>query len=513
MQATKIKKFSIALLAVIVLGAASYYGYKKYTSSKATATAKFATAKVKRTDIAVTVEGTGSVTSSEETDIYSSNGGIVQQLPFKLGDTVKSGDLFCSIEDTNSQKNIDTDKNNIAQKTLDLKNLEITLDNLYIKAPIDGTVKSVYAAAGDDVASLKPAYGGLAIITAGSDGSLEIPIPFPQSGKISQVYVSSGSSVKKGDTLFKLDDSTIKNNMEAIKLQIQQLQNDLNTQQKNLSKTSIVCPKDGIISTLNIKQGDYVDNTKLIAAIINPSSLEVVVPIDEMDIDKVKVGEDATIKADGIKDKTYTGHVEKISQTGKTTNNVTTYDVTLSLDNSERLKVGMNVNVTISVEKKTNVLAVPTEAVTERNGKKYVLVQSSSSGNGSNNKGTSNFQNNNGTNNNGNSNSQSYSGSSGNNSQSRNGSSRQSSTNRNLTSIPGRSVEVQTGIQNQNMVEILSGLTENETVIIQFPQSSNSNQNMMRNGANGFGGTGFGGSGTGAARTSGGGASSGGSKN
>lgn len=501
MQVTKIKKILTALLVVTIVGVGSYYGYKKYTSSKVTTTAKFATAKVKRTDIAVTVEGTGTVSSVEETDIYSSNGGIVQELPFKLGDTVKSGDLFCRIDDTTSQKSIDTDRNNIAQKTLDLKNLEITLDNLYIKAPIDGTVTSVFAAAGDDIASLKPAYGGLAMLTT---GSLEIPIPFPSSGKISQVYVSSGSTVKKGDTLFKLDDSTIKNNIEGVKLQIQQLQNDLNTQQNNLAKTSIICPKDGIVSTLAIKQGDYVDNTKLIAAIINPSNLQIIVPVDEMDIDKVKAGEDATIKVDDIKDKTYAGHVEKVSPVGKTTNNVTTYDVTLSLENSERLRLGMNANVTIAVEKKANVLSVPTEAITERNGKKYVTVQSSTSSNGNASKGTNNVQRNSDANNSGNNNSQSKSGNSntGNSSQSRNTSSGQNSANRNSASIPGKPVAVETGIQNQNMVEIISGLSENETVIIQFPQSSgNNNQNMMRNGASGFGGTGAGG----AARTSGGG--------
>ncbi len=494
MQVAKIKKISVALLILAVVLGGSYYGYKKYTTSKVTTTAKFATAKVKRTDIAVTVDGTGTVASAEETDIYSSNGGIVQELPFKLGDTVKSGDLFCKIDDTTSQKNMDTDRNNIAQKNLDLKNLEITLDNLYIKAPIDGTVKSVFAAPGDDVASLKPAYGGLAIMTSGEGGALEIPIPFPQSGKISEVYVSSGNTVKKGDTLFKLDDSTIKNNMQAVKLQIQQLQNDLNTQQNNLGKTSIICPKDGIISTLNIKQGDYVDNTKLIAAIINPSNLQVIVPVDEMEIDKVKVGEDATIKVDDIKDKTYTGHVQNVSQVGKTTNNVTTYDVTLSLDSSERLKVGMNGNITIAVEKKTNVISVPTEAVTTRNGKKYVMLQSNTKG----------------ANNSGNSNSQSKNSNfnSGNNNQSRNSSSSQSGTNRNASSIPGKSVEVQTGMQNQNMVEIISGLSENQTVIIQFPQSSsNNNQNTMRNGASGLGGAGnsFGGTGNGTAKTSGGG--------
>ncbi|MBV7274095.1 efflux RND transporter periplasmic adaptor subunit [Clostridiaceae bacterium UIB06] len=486
MQVSKIKKILAVLLIVAVVGGGSYYGYKKYTSSKVTTTTRFATAKVKRTDIAVTVDGTGTVTSAEETDIYSSNGGIVQELPFKLGDTVKSGDLFCRIDDTTSQKNIDTDRNNIAQKNLDLKNLEITLDNLYIKAPIDGIVKSVFAAAGDDVTSLKPAYGGLAMMTA---GSLEIPIPFPSSGKISQVYVSAGSTVKKGDTLFKLDDSTIKNNIQAINLQIQQLQNDLNTQQTNLSKTSIMCPKDGIVSTLDIKQGDYVDNTKLIASIINPSDLQIVVPVDEMDIDKVKAGEDATVKVDDIKDKSYTGHVLKVSPVGKTTNNVTTYDVTLSLDNSDRLRVGMNATVTIAVDKKTNVLAVPAEAITERNGKKYVTVQNNTSTNGSkgNNRENNNFQSKNSNSNTGNSN------------QSRNGSAGQNSSNRSSSSIPGRPVAVETGIQNQSMVEIVSGLSENDTVIIQFPQSSSNNQNMMRNGMNGA--SGFGG----ASRPSGGG--------
>lgn len=448
-------KIVIAVVVAVGVGTGGYYIYTKYNiSSKVVSTVKYDLSKVQKTNLAVTVQATGTVAGVNEVNLYSTNSGVIEQMNYEEGSTIQQGALFCKISTDSQEQAVETAKNSLAQKKLDLQKLENQLDDIYIKAPIDGKVKSVFVAAGDDVTSVKPAYGGMAIMTTGANDELEVAIPFPSSGKIGEVHIKAGDTIKKGQTIFKLDDSDTVNSIQSKKLEIEQAQNDLNYKLKTIADSTITSPISGIISTLNIKNGDVTPDDKAMVTVIDVSKMKVIVPIDELDIDKIKIGQKAKISIQNIKDKTYEGTVERISQSGVTSSNVTSFDVTVSINDSERLKIGMNADVTIAVESKENVLAVPLEAVTEKSSKKYVMVQDASS----------------------NTNKKSGQPSNNSNSSSSKTARNNAASSSNQSSVAGKLVEVQTGLKNQTIIEITSGLTENQTVMVQVPESSSSSK-------------------------------------
>jgi HlyD family secretion protein len=438
------------IIIVFVVGGGGYYAYKKYASkSTATSAAKYSIEKVTKTNLEVTVEATGTVSGIDAVNVYSSNSGLLSGMTAKAGDYVNKGDLFCKIEDTTTQQEIENAKISLQHSKLELQALESQMDSLNVKAPMDGNITKVFVVSGDDTASMKSAYGGMAVMTTGSDNALEVTIPFPSSGgKVAEVYASAGQNVKKGDTLFKLDDTSIKNSIQQKENEIQQAVNSLKNKEEDLAKSTITTPISGIVTVLNVKNGEQVSSgdLKLIATITDTSKMEVTLPVDELDINKVKVGQKATIKIDDIEDKSFEGTVQSISQNGTTSNNVTTYSVVVSIDNPENVKIGMNANVTVKIQSKENVLAVPVEAILTKNSKKYVMVSS-----GVQQPSTSN---------------------------------KQAANNVGTTKL----VEVQTGIKTTSMIEITSGVSENETILIQLKTSSSSSNSMPGGMPGGMGG-------------------------
>lgn len=265
-------------------------------------------------------------------------------------------------------------------------------------------------------------------------------------------------------------------------LAISDAKTQLSDANNQLNKMTVTAPIGGVVTAVNNSNGDSVSNGKSILTIVDMSSMKVKVSVDELDIGKVKIGQAAAVKFDAVKDKTYEGTVETIAQTGTSSNNVTTYDVVVAIKNPSGIKLGMNANVTISVESKENALVIPTEALVDNNGQKYVRLVSSdsSSTTGSN--------------------------------QTPSSSNAQSTQSSKLTAV-------KTGLETENYVEITDGLKEGDKVQIRSTQSSSSSINKNNQGA-GFGGDmgGFGGpqGGNGAPPSQGGsngGASQGGSKN
>lgn len=423
----KYLKLLTVIILVLAVGTGGITAYKKFTAKSTSAwSTVFSTEKVVKTNLEVTVEATGTITGVDAVNVFSSITGVVEGLTVKEGDTIKKGDIFCKIDASTTEQEVKNAKISLERSKLELQALEKQLDSLYVRAPIDGKITKVFVEPGDDTSSMQSAYGGMAVMTAGTDDVLEVTIPFSSSGKVVEVYVSPGKTVKKGDILFKLDDTTIKNSIASKKLEIQQAENTLKEKEADLTKTTIVAPVSGVVTALEIKNGEIVDDSKLMATITDTTKMQVTIPVDELDIDKVKVGQKAAIKVDDIDGKTYSGIVEFISQKGETSNNITNYDVVVSIDNPERLKIGMNADVTISIQSKENVLAVPQEAIIEKNGKKYVMVSDGA---------------------------QKTAG----------------------KSASGKLVEVETGIKTTSMIEIVSGLSEGQTILVELPTNTNSN--------------------------------------
>lgn len=103
------------------------------------------------------------------------------------------------------------------------------------------------------------------------------------------------------------------------------------------------------------------------ATIFDLSSIEFDISIDEIDIAKLSVGQKVIVFADAITDRSYDGVIDKISIDGKSTNGVTTYPVTVRIDEYDGLLPGMNIDAEIVLQQVDDVLMVPKNAVNRGN--------------------------------------------------------------------------------------------------------------------------------------------------
>lgn len=315
------------------------------------------------------------------------------------------------------------------------------------------------------------------------------------SGEIKNLSVKVGDTVKAGAVLFTVDSDQLRQNLSRAKSNLEKLESQMdnlvNEKEREMLQSSIdeaeeavkeaeaaiakmkvKAPMGGVVTAVNSSNGDNVQAGTEVLTIVDMSTMKITVAVDELDISKVENGQKAEVKFDAIEDKTYEGTVESIAIEGKSSNSVTTYDVVVTIGSPEGIRLGMNGNVSITVEKKEAALVIPAEALIERNDKKYVMVSVEDSISPNNDKTQKPGEA---------ANNQSTSG-----------------IGRRLRSSglasAGKLVEIKTGIENESYIEVIEGITEGQQILISIPQSTtNSNINTRRNGIGGFGGLGGGG--------------------
>jgi len=422
-------------------------------------------------------------------------------------------------------------------------------------------------------------------------------------GKVSKVNFKQGDVVKKGQVLveFEQEDYTSQikraeidiqkqelqlsnykkqfieasddeNKQNEIKLQIDSLKLDMESAALELDDLrsqaaetpSIVAPAGGTVTTANVAVGDQVNESKVVAEIIDYTRLQFHMNVDELDIPKVKVGMATNITLNALPTERLTGKVLEIAKEGSSSNGSASYEVVVSLDKIDNVISGMSGEGSIVTASSENTLLAPIAAVRTIGGRSFVQVPESSatgqSGQGTTGQGAGNGGNgaaagsggagsaaggngtqagngasagNGGAGGNGAAGSgttggaaqqggrggnfnQAYGGGYG---QTRNG---QGGSQRGAgatgAATTGRMVEVTIGLSNETYVEIKSGLNAGDTVLLPIPAVNTATASSSRQqqqqfqfgqyGGGGFAGGGFaGGTGGfgGAARTGGGG--------
>jgi HlyD family secretion protein len=472
----------ICVAAVVLTG--GYFGYKFITKPASKTAQTYMKLKATKGTIEVAVSASGTAGSSISKDVLAQTNVTLGSFSVKAGDVVKSGQSIGNLVDANSDQNVQKAKNVLAQDNLKLAQLKKSLNSLYVKAPVSGIVQSVNAVVGDDAATNAKNLHSVIIAYTSSDGKQQLVNVDAQSGTISSVFAVVGATVNKGDNLFQLSPEDINNSITSQNLNISQDETALSNAQKQADYNNLLSPVNGTVAALNFNPGDNIQSGKVVATIIDLTQMQTVVAVDELDIDKVKVGQKAVVTVDAITGKTFVGQVAKISSIGKTTNSVTTYDVTVSIDAADGVKTGMTTNVKISVQIKENVVMLPIEAVQGTGNNKSVTVENSGS-----------------SSNTSSANSGSTAGSAvGNTTGNSSGSGVQRSKNGGgvTTAIATSGVtrkRIQVGIANQNFVEVTSGVNEGDTVLVAIVKSSTTSTTKTTNplgGAGGFGGGGGG---------------------
>lgn len=170
---------------------------------------------------------------------------------------------------------------------------------------------------------------------------------------------------------------TSKASYEAAQANVLQSKAQLREVLETLYKTTIVSPMDGVVTQLNVELGERVFGAGFsmgtnIMTVSDLNNIEAVVDVDENDVVLVSVGDTATIKVDAFKDKVFKGIVSEIGNSAKTSGlgtqeEVVNFEVKIKLLNpDERLRPGMSCNADIETETVHDVLSVPIQSVTTR---------------------------------------------------------------------------------------------------------------------------------------------------
>ena len=251
-------------------------------------------------------------------------------------------------------------------------------------------------------------------VTIGGSGSIEpastASVTAGAAGKIAEVRVQEGDMVEPGDVLavFETSDNSrqirlkeldirekrldLENLYEQFKaaaddearreieiriekqlLSIQMAEEELASLKEEEAENRIVAPIGGKITALNVRAGDTVNANAVVAEIADYSQLQITVPVDELDIPQVEIGQAATILVEAFPGQTFTGKVTKIADQGTYNNGVATFDVTVKIDDPGPIKAGMTAEASIRVAFRENALLLPVDAVQSAGGRYFVL--------------------------------------------------------------------------------------------------------------------------------------------
>jgi len=302
-------------------------------------------AKVEKGDLAKSVVATGKIEPITKVEIKSKASGIVKKLYVDYGDKVKKGEVLAELDKEEIEARVDQARAQLEASTASLNGTRADL----VRAKVD--------AEGPDVPLLKRAYDraqGMA-----KDGV---------------VSASALDDAEKNYELALNKQNVAKAQLQVLQAKIGQAQGQMSQDRANLKQleeqlgyTTIESPIDGIVLSRDVEIGDAVSSilvlgstATLVMTMGDTSEVYVKGKVDESDIGKVYLGQPARIKVESFKDKTFTGKVTKISPMGVEKDNVTTFEVRVSINNPEGvLKAMMTANAEIILEEHKNVLQIP----------------------------------------------------------------------------------------------------------------------------------------------------------
>ncbi len=464
---------------------------------------------VQKKDITSSITGSAVVMPKDQYSITALVSGEILSADFEQGDVVEKGDILYEIDASDAQTTIENSNISYERSQLDYNKALDNYNNLTVCSEIEGVVKALYVKEGTSVnagSKIADIYddshliltitfndtdaesfyvGQDALVKISSNGEIlngvvtsvnskgyaslgntlvrtvkikvknpgvltnsetatatigghnsnatgtfeyisEKTITAEASGEIDALYITQGSRVTKGMKLVHIDSSSVSDSLKSSQLSLKSSQLSRQNAQKKLEDYTITAPISGTVVMKNVKSGDKLDNTNMqteMAVIYDMSSLECELAVDELDIKNVSIGQSVVITSDAVEGKVYNGEVSNVSVNGTTSGGVTTYPVTVIItDFDEDLLPGMNIDVEIITSRATDVLAIPVSAVNRGN---MVYVKGEK-------------------------------------------------TEENDKAPEGyKSVKVETGVYNNQYIEIKSGLSEGDTIYVPQVQTSN----------------------------------------
>ncbi len=230
-----------------------------------------------------------------------------------------------------------------------------------------------------DIKEIQPTVGSIQK-TISTTGTVEpqnrLEINPPIAGRVEEIEVQEGQTVKAGDILALMSSTERAALLDAARLKGHE---ELEYWQNVYKSTPLIAPIDGEVIVRSVEPGQTVTTSD--AVLVLSDRLIVQADVDETDIGEIKTGQTAMIGLDAYPDIHVSAKVDHISYESELVNNVTIYGVDILPANiPEVFRSGMSANVEVVVQEKQNAVLLPIEAVNNRDGKTFVLSKHPFSG-------------------------------------------------------------------------------------------------------------------------------------
>jgi len=387
----------VIFLLALVAGAYFFIRYRQQQNALATINDLELVA-FQRKPLISSINSTGSVQPAQDALLVWQTSGRVGEVTVSVGSQVKQGDLLAALDENDLPLDI-------LQARMEKLNAEQALENLesstalkreQLKADISNAQTSLVSLNTElsllqdrvctswRLRNLQTDFDDAQ--TAYRDNPTELNLRALQSAQSALDFCAPETIARQIATLtdkIALQEETIASwqaDLEKIKdgpdpLEREKLELQLTIAEKRLESQYISAPFAGTITSVSAVEGALVSAGTLAVRLADLSTLQLKVPVSEVDIPNVAVGQKATMTFDAYFNETFKGKVLEIAGAAENQAGVMVYMVTISIeDGQETLKPGMTAGVVIEIAEKPNALVLPVQAVTSKDGKDIVYV-------------------------------------------------------------------------------------------------------------------------------------------
>jgi multidrug resistance efflux pump len=357
-------KFQPALLSPILRLVSS--GDKNGYASSAK---NFEFVKAEMRELRQTVSATGTVTlmTGAEVKIGSRISGQLEQLFVRIGDSVKAGEVIAVVEHYDLAARV-------AQRKADLSAQRARLDKIVDEGPLE-------------INKARAEYEEIGIQIELAEKMLKRNQELSDKGVVSITVLDESEEKLKvfkarhrsADESLKLKETQLGNDIKLGEANVQKAKADVQEVETQLSYATIVAPTDGTVASISTQKGETVAaslSSPTFVTLVDLDRLEVTVYVDETDIGRVKVGQDATFTVDSYAKKFFKGIVREIRPKAMIKDHVVNYETILEIEKAsiDLLRPEMTANVSVVTDKKDSALAIPKKAIKRKGDKQVVTV-------------------------------------------------------------------------------------------------------------------------------------------
>lgn len=306
-------------------------------------------ARVERGDIARVVVATGKIEPRAIVEVKSKASGIVKNIYVNYGDTVRAGQVLAELDKEELEARVREARANLQAAQAMEESAAATLERNKVEAE------------GPDIPFLKAAMERAQRM---HQEKLVAKNVVEEAEKAYQLALNRQSAAIRALAVSRAE-------ITRARAQVAQARAVLERAEEDLRNSTITSPIDGLVLARNVEVGNAVSSILVLGSQATPlftlgdvSDVFVRGKVDQADIGKVYLGQPARIVVESFRDRKFEGKVYRISPYGVEKDNVTTFEVQVSIHNPGReLKANMSANAEIILEEKKNVLLVPEAAV------------------------------------------------------------------------------------------------------------------------------------------------------